>query len=241
VYVQLSPPPPLPHLRRPIVDLHDGYFAGRYINATLTIELETALLTQLTVAVHRAHREHIAMMYTSAASAAATAGAASGLSTTGEQPATSPPHSGPRTTLHWRPGLPAGIEYGGLLAGLAPRTPMMEGALMPCIGSAAAQLPSVIRQVVSALADVHQVRHYVELAELRRAVLQSALVELRVLLHEEEHRGLAVPDRTPKDSSKSRWAAGRLLPGTMCTASCFTPVCLLNHRGMAVLPEAHGC
>lgn len=191
--------------RRPIVELDDGYFAGRYINATLALELETTLLTQLTTAVHAAHREHLARMYTSAASAAAVSGSGSDPSVT--SPAhgvVPPPQPGTSTSLHWHSGLPAGIEYGGLLAGLAPRTPMMEGALMPCIGSAAAQLPSVLRRVVSALADVHQVRHHVELSELKRAVLQSAVVELGVLLQEEAHRALATPERTPKDS-KFRW------------------------------------
>jgi hypothetical protein len=84
---------------------------------------------------------------------------------------------------------------------------MMEGALMPCIGSAAAQLPSVVRRVVSALADVHQIRHHVELSELRRAVVQSAVVELGVLLQEEDTRDLSVPDRTPRDS-RFRWVPG---------------------------------
>lgn len=51
-----------------------------------------------------------------------------------------------------------------------------------------------------------QLRHYLELAELRRTVLQYASVELGVLLQEEALRAFAAPTKVPKDS-KFRCAA----------------------------------
>jgi hypothetical protein len=45
-----------------------------------------------------------------------------------------------------------------------------------------------------------QIRHYVEVAELRRVVLQYAAVEMGVLLREEAGRAHAVPDKLPRDS-----------------------------------------
>lgn len=45
-----------------------------------------------------------------------------------------------------------------------------------------------------------QIRHYVELAELRRVVLQYAVVEMGVLLREEAYRAYATPDKVPRDS-----------------------------------------
>lgn len=43
-------------------------------------------------------------------------------------------------------------------------------------------------------------RHYLELAELRRTVLQYVEVELGVLLQEEAHRAFATAAKVPKDS-----------------------------------------
>ncbi len=45
-----------------------------------------------------------------------------------------------------------------------------------------------------------QVRHYVELAELRRVVLQAAVAEMSVLLREEAYRAHAAQAKMPSDS-----------------------------------------
>jgi hypothetical protein len=45
-----------------------------------------------------------------------------------------------------------------------------------------------------------QVKHYLELAELHRTVLQYAAIELDVLLQEEAFRAYATHSKIPKDS-----------------------------------------
>ncbi len=57
-----------------------------------------------------------------------------------------------------------------------------------------------------------QIRHHAELAELRRAVLQYAVVEVGVLLREEAYRAHAAPDKVPRDSKyrsvNTQWSIG---------------------------------
>ena len=64
-----------------------------------------------------------------------------------------------------------------------------------------------------------QIRHNVELAELRRVVLQYAVVEMGVLLREEAYRAHSVPDKVPRDS-KFRWAAHQQLPSKLQVPAC---------------------
>ncbi|KAG1663405.1 hypothetical protein FOA52_011683, partial [Chlamydomonas sp. UWO 241] len=173
--------------RRPAICPEDGYFSGAYISATVSLELEAGLAEQLLAGSAQVERHALWAAHTAAAAAAQGAGS---------------------TPCLWRPGLPPALVYGGAVAGGAgadgggaQRGLWREGCMLAGCGAAAAALPGALRRCVSALAEVHQVRHYAELAELRRLVLQSACVELGVLLREEGHRTHAAPARVPKDSA----------------------------------------
>lgn len=77
---------------------------------------------------------------------------------------------------------------------------MREGAVLPSVGAAAAMVPGVVRRIVAHLAELHHLRHCVEVEELREAVLGSCLLELNVLIKEERNRAHASIDKLPKDS-----------------------------------------
>ena len=130
--------------RRPGISVEDGYFASRYISATVTLELEGGLVERLTAAVAAEERQALAVAFTTSTSAAAAAVAPSPSSAAGEA---------------WHPGLPLAMLYGALMRGSSSssRGLMQEGAVLAGVGAAAAAIPGQIRQVVSALCDVHQV------------------------------------------------------------------------------------
>ena len=141
--------------RRPGISVEDGYFASRYISATVTLELEARLVEQLTAAVAVEERKALATAYTTSASAAAAA--AMGMMPTGSPLSLS--SSSSAAGQAWHPGLPLATLYGALMKGSAAssRGLMQEGAVLPGVGAAAAALPGQIREVVAALCDVHQV------------------------------------------------------------------------------------
>jgi hypothetical protein len=68
---------------------------------------------------------------------------------------------------------------------------LQEGATLSAVGAAAASLPAHLRAVAASLASLHQLRHHVELADLRRVVLQYGVTEMAVLLREEAYRCVA--------------------------------------------------
>ena len=168
-------------LRREIVDLsfrrpgmatEDGYFASRYISSTVSLELEGRLIESLISFVAEEDRRQFAAIHTS-----------SELSKGG--------------VLF--PGLPLAAIYGSLLTPHSidvlqggsnggkdsmryHRGLMREGAVLPSVGSAAAMVPIVIRRIVSNLSELHHLKHYVEVSELRESVLGSCLLELNVLM-----------------------------------------------------------
>jgi hypothetical protein len=151
-----------PALRRPGVSAEEGYFASRYIGATVSMELEASLVEQLTSAVAKEERSMLVMTHATAATAATAASAAT---VTHEKLERGP---GPLLEQSWRPGIPPGIVYGTLLSqvgGMTPRSLMQEGAVLPGVGAAAAALPGQIRRVVEAFADLHQVS-YVQLNDI---------------------------------------------------------------------------
>jgi hypothetical protein len=77
---------------------------------------------------------------------------------------------------------------------------MREGAVLPSVGAAAAMIPGVVRRIVAHLSDLHHLKHYVEVAELRESVLGSCLLEINVLIKEERNRAHATTEKLPKDS-----------------------------------------
>jgi hypothetical protein len=170
--------------RRPNIALGDGYFPARYINETLAVDMEAELVSQLSSAVHRSAAEQIAIAHDAGCAAAAAGGnPAPGL-----------------WQAYWKAGMSSAVVYGGQMRGWASRSLWQEGAQVPGVGAAAAALPACIRDTVNRMADLHQIRDYVELSELRRIVLKSASVELGMLLKEEAHRVHASPPRPATDS-----------------------------------------
>ena len=147
--------PSAPHYRRPGISPEDGYFASRYIGATVTLELEANLAEQLTAAAAEEERQALATAHSSAAAAAATSAA---VNEAGGGGAGGRGGGGGA----WRPGLPPVLLYGELLlrsggGSSHKRALMQEGGMLPGVGAAAAALPGLIRRVVAELADVHQV------------------------------------------------------------------------------------
>ena len=59
---------------------------------------------------------------------------------------------------------------------------------------------ALLTQVIEQFGSLHHLVHYVDLAELRRVVLQYAVVEMGVLLREEAYRAHAPPEKLPTDS-----------------------------------------
>ena len=57
--------PSAPHYRRPGISPEDGYFASRYIGATVTLELEANLAEQLTAAAAEEERQALATAHSS--------------------------------------------------------------------------------------------------------------------------------------------------------------------------------
>ncbi|KAF5842461.1 hypothetical protein DUNSADRAFT_7070 [Dunaliella salina] len=242
--------------RRPQLSVDDGYFVGRYIRATETVEMEASLVRQLCLASARVDRESLAGMsrtatmrlyaqrrFPAAAAPAASAAAAENplRREKGQEMRALPDHASVKDLQGqgcegfgtgaggaqceggaynlWQPGLPPGIVYGPFLSNVMPQVQpahmddwrgLLRGcALLASVGAAAAILPGIIRKAVDDLANVHQIRHYLELAELRRTVLQYASVEMGVLMQEEVHRAFAAPPKIPKDS-KFRSQAGNI-------------------------------
>lgn len=160
----------------------DGYFVARYISETVSLEIEATLVAQLATATAKQQRSLTGTLAASATAAADAARTALGL----------PPQAGTHAAIRvpediWRPGYSAAISYGSMLT-TGQRALMQEGALFPAVGAAAAKLASVVREAVQALADVHQLRHAVELSDLRREVLVAAAAEMGMLLREEALR-----------------------------------------------------
>ncbi len=154
--------------RRPNYALGDGYFVGRYINETVSLELETSLLSQLTTATYRIERDQLASTAeaASAAGAAAIGAGAAGAGLSDMQTNLSAWMNADlslglnlnfESGAAWVPGLPAGLVYGAAVRGGEPRGLFEEGALMAGVGAGAAGLPTVLRRVVNQLADTHQV------------------------------------------------------------------------------------
>lgn len=142
--------------RRPNLALDDGYFASRYIAATLSIELEAALVGQLNMASYKEERSALHTTHSSAWHAATAdtsmqgeggGGASASLrpsvagtvftSQSNWQGPGSLPGAGPGGMVGvWQPGLPPGILYGPVLgggAGSAPRGPMQEVGEKPAV------------------------------------------------------------------------------------------------------------
>ncbi|KAG2497986.1 hypothetical protein HYH03_004245 [Edaphochlamys debaryana] len=188
--------------RRPALALEDGYFAERYHADTLALELEATLAGQLASLAAGAERQALAAAFHSAHAAAS---AAALLATGAPGGAAAAAVSAGDAEALWKPGYSAGIVYGGVLM-VGQRGLMQEGATLAAVGAAVAALPAAVRSAASALAAAHQLRHHVELADLRRAVLQHGVTEMGLLLREEAHRAHAPTERQPKDSmyDKSR-------------------------------------
>ncbi|KAG2448660.1 hypothetical protein HYH02_006017 [Chlamydomonas schloesseri] len=200
--------------RRPALALEDGYFAERYHADTLGLELEATLAGQLTNLVARHERQALAAAHTSAAAAASAAAllAARGggsLSSTGAAARGAAAGGGAgagagggalgEVESIWKPGYNPGIVYGGVIM-VGSRGLLQEGATLAAVGAAAAALPAALRAAAASLAELHQLRHHVELADLRRAVLTYGVTEMGLLLREEAHRAQATVERQPKDS-----------------------------------------
>lgn len=149
---------------------------ARYINATLSLELESSLVGQLNANTHKSVRGSLAMAFATAATAASIASPAEPRADAGSDSAgtanvpllnlaamavSGSPGGGGAGAVSlsnlWQPGLPAGVVYGGVMRGSAARSLMMEGALLGEVGAAVASLPLVLRSVVGKLTDLHQV------------------------------------------------------------------------------------
>lgn len=198
----------------------------RYRTATEALDSEAQLVEQLCDAAAKEQRLALGVMHASAVAAAladfgtaapsAQAGGASTLtgarapaaavaaagSEAGPGGAAASGGASPQPMGAWRPGLPPSFVYGTAVSrggGGSHRTLTQEGATLPGVGAAAALVPALLRAVVSELADLHQLRHHVEVSELRCIVAGAALAELRALLAEEQQRALAAPSKVPRD------------------------------------------
>ncbi|GIL43562.1 hypothetical protein Vafri_1262, partial [Volvox africanus] len=190
--------------RRPNLAQEDGYFVERYHSETLAMDLEAALVGQLCGLVARHERQSLAGAYMSAVAAASAAAMLKG-GITATAAAT------PAVESLWKPGYNPGLVYGSVLT-VGQRGLLQEGATLSAVGAAAAALPAHIRAACSSLAGLHQLRHHVELADLRRAVLQYGVTEMAVLLREEAYRAHAPVERPPKDSMFDSTRGRRDLP-----------------------------
>eukprot|EP00798_Chlamydomonas_sp_ICE-L_P018323 gene18323-24785_t len=181
--------------RRPQFALEDGYFAGRYINATVCLDMEANLVAQLSSAVAKQERQALTNMFMSAARAHAAEEHGEVVSVV---------YGGVlATTIHR--GL---MQEGGFLPSVGAAV-AQEGGFLPSVGAAVSQIPAILRKLVSDFAEVHQICHFVELSELRRVIVQHACVEMNLLQSEEAYRQLAVPDKPPPKDSKIKDSLGR--------------------------------
>ncbi len=157
--------------RRPNIAPEAGYFASGYIMSTVSLELEGSLLEKLTSAAAREERQALIAAHATATAAAATAASTAAPKTEPEEAQggeeAEPPPPPPLPGLPWSLGVPPAVLYGGVLQRAASsRGLMQEGVMLPGVGAAAAAVPGLVRAVAANLAEVHQLRHDTDLAEV---------------------------------------------------------------------------
>ncbi|GMH43712.1 hypothetical protein BSKO_11634 [Bryopsis sp. KO-2023] len=167
--------------RRPVIDPEDDYFCGRFINATIALELEADVVARVAELVASQEREILS-------------NCSSTLTAKSNQAA---------ETFATSPGVSASLGFVPLFT-MRRHSVADDPAFFPCIGSSICQFPRLVRQVVGQFTSIHQVQNSVDKHECRRLVLQCAAIELGVLEKEEEFRADAPLPKIPKDSKRSK-------------------------------------